>query len=796
MKEMKSFWLVALSVVAGVSVFSSSSEEESAEASTGPAFNMAAADTHWAFVPLVKPDIPLVDIGSGNEVDAFILENLQERGLKPNGPADKRSLIRRVTYDLIGLPPTFEEVQSFVVDESPDAYEKLVVRLLASPAYGERWARHWLDVARYADTKGRPNFRDGNRYSYAHTYRDWVIEAFNEDKPYDRFILEQLAADQLDLGEDNTDLAALGFLTLGRLFAKDNMIDDQIDAVTRGLQGLTVTCARCHDHKFDPIPTKDYYSLHGIFNSSKIPEEEELPVIRHPDNEEEYTSYLAEVARIQKKIDIRAEEVIDGWLLNELFHAGNFLASYEEAKTITDDLSVTGEFTVFAGTNNISPHILRSWIEYLETEEGRAHPVLTAWFEKYADSDREAGIEYYNQLFKDALNVEMEGNEAVREFLAEAGTPLNPDRKVVKVWIARKIREPQNAGDIMKERDEVEWTYPGVPFRAHVIADVPEPKDSPVYKRGNVATPGEIVPRRFLEIISRGKREPYSKGSGRLGLARDITNVENPLTARVFVNRVWGWHMGKEFVGTPSDFGVRTTEPVQVDLLNWLAASFIESGWSMKALHKLIVLSTTYQQSSSPNPDSVAADSENTLWHHFRKARLGFESMRDTLLEASGNLDRTMGGVQQDILDPTSNRRTVYSFFDRSEPPGIFRSFDHPSPAATSPRRFETIVPQQALFLMNSPFTIRQARSLANRILLEVGEDAETRIKQYYKVVYQREGTEEEIQSGVEYISAPGTNEETTSVGSSKNQELKDPLSKWALYAQALLLSNELIFVD
>jgi hypothetical protein len=791
MGKIASSLFVAICLAAGNDIGISSADEGAGH----PAFNMAAADTHWAFIPLQKPEVPSIDVVRGNEVDAFILKRLQERGLKPNGPADKRSLIRRVTYDLTGLPPTFEEVQSFVADDSPGSYEKLVDRLLASSAHGERWARHWLDVARYADTKGRPNFRDGNRYAYAHTYRDYVIEAFNEDKPFDRFILEQMAADHLDLGEDNRDLAALGFLTLGRVFAKDNFIDDQIDAITRGLQGLTVTCARCHDHKFDPIPTSDYYSLHGVFNSTEIPEKlEELPVIRHPEKEEDYVSYLAEVARIQKRIDDRADEVIAGWLLNERLHAGNFLDSYEEAKTIPDDLSVTGEFTVFAGINHVSPRILQLWIDYLETEDGRSHPVLKDWFEKYANSDREAGIKYYNQLFTDALDEELDDErlDVAREFLTEEGSPLNPDLEVVKIWIRRKIEEPQNAGDIMKERDAVEWTHPGAPIRAHIISDVTEPKDSPIYMRGNVATPGDVVPRQFLQIISKGARKPYSIGSGRLEFAQDLTSKENPLTARVFVNRVWGWHMGQEFVNTPSDFGVRTPEPEQIDLLNWLSATFIESEWSIKALHRKIVLSNTYQQSSTPNPESLAADSENTLWHHFPKARLGFEPMRDTLLAVSGNLDRTMGGVQEDIMDPMSNRRTVYSFLDRSEPPGIFRTFDHPSPAATSPKRFETIVPQQALFLMNSPFTITQAKFLADRIEREAEDNAESRIGGYYRAVYQREATDEELQTGLEFID----NFDALDRERSSDPDAGEWLNEWELYAQALLLSNELIFVD
>ena len=792
MRRRTKSWLVALSwTISGMSAYSSSTEP------LIPAYNMAVADTHWAFVPLKKPEVPPIDVKSGNEVDSFILNNLQIRGLAPNGPADKRSLLRRVTYDLTGLPPTFAEVQSFLADESPEAYEKVVERLLASPAYGERWARHWLDVARYADTKGRPNFRDGNRYSYAHTYRDYVIDAFNEDKPYDQFILEQIAADQLDLGEDNRELAALGFLTLGKLLAKDELIDDQIDVITRGLQALTVTCARCHDHKFDPIPTSDYYSLHGIFNSTETPEEEDLPVIRYPENKADYESYLAVAAKIQKRIDKIADRIIDDWLLKERLNAGVFLNIYEEAKTIEDDLSVTGDFTVFAQTNDVSPHTLRLWIDYLDTGEGRSHPVLQDWFEKYAESDREAGVRHYNELVRNALNDELEGYEDVRAFLADPGSPLNPDREVMRNdWLARKIREPEHAGDIMKERDELEWTHPGTPFRAHVVADVAEPKDSPIYKRGNVATPGEIVPRQYLEVLLGEDRKQYTKGSGRLDLAQEIVNSNNPLTARVFVNRVWGWHMGAPFVDTPSDFGVRTPEPVQIDLLNWLAASFIEYGWSIKTLHRWIVFSNTYRQSSKPHPESVRADPENALWHHFPKARLDFESMRDTLLSVSGNLNPKMGGVQKDILDPLSNRRTVYSFFDRSEPAGVFQTFDHPSPNATAPGRFETIVPQQALFMMNSPFTIRQGKFLANRISKEAGTDAEARIRQYYRVVFQREATEAEIQAGIEFIDNTQASPISMAARIKADPKAQEPLQPWELYAQALLSSNELLFLD
>lgn len=778
-----------LSFGVALSLLASSCMGYASTTQVDPAHNMAAADTHWAFLPLQKPELPSNHDGTGNAVDAFVLTKLRESGLEPNVRTDKRTLIRRVTYGLTGLPPTNEEVQAFLADSSADAYEQLVERLLASNAYGERWGRHWLDLARYADTEGRPNFTE-NRYPYSHTYRDYVIEAFNEDKPFDRFIMEQIAADQLDLGQDNSDLAALGFLTLGNSFfrKKDFIIDDQIDVITRGLQGLTVTCARCHDHKFDPIPTSDYYSLHGIFASSEVPEE--LPIIQRPKNEADYTAYLAEISRIQNEIDENTEELIDKWLRVERSRAGNFLGAVEKGKTISEEY----EFTVFAGNNRISPQILRLWIEYLETDEGRAHPVLKDWFEKYAETDPEAGIAHYNHLFTQALDEELEGFAEVRGFLAEPGTPLNPERAEIALWLERKIR--QDFKELHRDMEALAWTHPGTPYRAHVLADVPEPKNSAVYLRGNPKNPGEEVPRQYLEVLAGEERKPFSIGSGRLELARTIASAENPLTARVFANRVWGWHMGKEIVHTPSDFGVRTPEPVQLDLLNWLAASFIESGWSVKALHRSIVLSNTYQQSSRPNAEAVAADPENLLWHHFPRTRMDFESMRDTLLSVSGNLDRTMGGVQQDILDATSNRRTVYSYFDRTEPPGVFHTFDHPSPDATSPRRFETIVPQQALFLMNSPFAINQAKFLADRIDREAGDDARSRIRQYYRVVFQRDPTVEEIDTAIEFITSSEAAGGLVAARETSNPEGKEPLSGWELYAQTLLLSNELMFLD
>lgn len=755
----------------------------------GPAFDMAPADTHWAFVALEKPSVPTIE-GAASPVDAFILRELESRGMRQNAPSDRRSLIRRLSYDLIGLPPTAEEVEAFVADDSPEAYEKVVERLLASPAYGERWARHWLDVARYADTQGV--FR-GGRNAFGYAYRDYVVESFNEDKPYARFLLEQMVADQIELDEEE-DLAALGFLTLGRTFfgRKDYIIDDQIDVVTRGLQGLTVSCARCHDHKSDPIPTADYYSLHGIFNSSRNPEE--LPVIRYPDDDDEYRSYEDEFARIEAEIEKKANEVIDTFLVEERSLAGVYLSAVDEGRSIEDDEA----FVEFAGSKKINADVLRLWVDFLEMPEGRETPALADWFERDADGDVEAGVDAYNRRFELAAKGDESADPVAQAFLELEGSPLNPDREAVRKWIRRRIGG--QTGTLQRELEALDWTHPGAPIRAHALVDEERPKNSRIYNRGDKGNLGEEVPRQYLQILNTSGRVSYTEGSGRLQLAKEIVDAANPLTARVFANRVWGWHMGGHLVDTPSDFGVRTSEPVHLDLLNWLAATLIESDWSPKALHRAIVYSETYRQSSELNRKGMAEDPANTLWHSFNKTRLDFESMRDTMLAVSGNLDRTIGGLPVDITDSKTNRRALYAFIDRQDMPGVFRTFDHPSPDVSSPKRLETAVPQQALFMMNNPFVIEQAKQLAARVSEE--SDVVGRIDRLYRYAFQREPTAAERQDGLAFIEATEslgpyqTNNEPDSAVDEANEILEGGLDSWEQYAQALLQSNELIFLD
>jgi mono/diheme cytochrome c family protein len=624
---------------------------------------------HWAFQPVKKPSLPAVKKSDWVQtpIDAFVLAGLEAKGLAPAPAADRRILIRRVTQDLHGLPPTPEEVAAFEADRSPDAYARLIDRLLASPRYGERWGRHWLDVARYADSKGYV-FNEERRYPFAYTYRDYVIRAFNEDLPYDQFVLQQLAADQLPLGEDKRPLAALGYLTLGRRFLNNihDIIDDRIDVTMRGLQAMTVGCARCHDHKFDPIPQKDYYSLYGVFASSVEPKE--LPLIAMPDQSADWAAFEKELAK------------------------------------------------------------------------------------------RKAEVEKYREAHKDEL---AKGNRKFRDGLRAL-------RKQVEQWQA---------------------TSPVAPPRAMVLIDKAMPQTPHVFLRGNPNNVGPEVPRQFLEVVAGEKRQPFRQGSGRLEMARAIADRDNPLTARVLVNRVWLHHFGAGLVRTPSDFGLRGDPPTHPELLDWLAATFVDNGWSIKKLHRLIMLSSTYQQASGGERRLLEMDPDNRLLAHMNRRRLDFEAMRDSLLFVAGRLDTTMGGRAVELTTaPFSRRRTVYGFIDRQNLPGLFRTFDFASPDASTPQRYTTTVPQQALFLMNSPFVIEQARHFLQRPDVAEQTKDEAKIKRMYQLAYGRAAEADEIEMGLRFLAEARKNADA------KKAAL--PLPAWEQYAQVLLLSNEFAFVD
>jgi len=667
---------------------------------------------HWAWQPLNKPEIPQVkdSTWARSPIDNFILAKLDEKQLKPNALADKRTLIRRATFDLIGLPPTPEEVEEFIKDDSADAFAKVVDRLLASPHYGERWGRHWLDVARYSDTKGQVRRqREDFHYPFAWSYRDYVIRSFNDDKPYNVFVIEQLAADKLPATARNpTNLAALAFLTVGDRFMgmPNDIINDRIDVVTKGFLGLTVTCARCHDHKFDPIPTRDYYSLHGVFASCVEPVNE--PVISKIVSGPEYSDYY------KKRMELEREKETFEVKFREMRRARN-----------------------------------REGLKELQREQ-RQNQAKTA---------------------------------------------------------------------------RLEMTHPAAPARAMVLEDLRKPHDSAVFIRGEAGNKGPIVPRQFLEILSGPNRLPFTNGSGRLDLAHAVVNKETGITPRVMMNRIWLHHFGEGLVPTPDDLGTSSERPSHPELLDYLAARFVEESWSIKKMHRLIMLSSVYMQSSANNSRYAQIDPANRLLWRANIRRLEFEPLRDSLLAIGGTLDTNMFGRPVELeQEPFSTRRTIYGYIDRSDVSDVLINFDFANPDLPSGRRYETTVPQQALFLMNSPLVIETAKKLVTLAGFNSCTDDETRVNFLYERIWQRQPRPDELKLALDFISAGSSQEKAPVVetstelvsndlgekkrfgpGQGPRQQFRKgpgfrkkraPLKIWEEYAHALLQANETSFVN
>ena len=743
------------------------------------------AKKHWAFQPVSSPAVPATRTAgwAKTEVDAFILAALEAKNLKPQPEADRRTLIRRATFDLLGLPPTPEEVEAFEKDKDPQAYEKVIDRLLASPRYGERWARHWLDVARYSDTKGYV-FQEERRYPFAYTYRDWAIEAFNADLPYDQFILQQLAADRLPLGEDKRPLAAMGFLTVGRRFLNNiaDITDDRIDVVTRGFMALTVGCARCHDHKYDPIPTKDYYSLYGVFVSSNEPKD--LPVL---------TSYAKDAKAVEyEKILEKLKGDVEAFKKTRLEEK---LKGLRSAKSIADHLMAAREWTGgdddkalrdFAQKRDLSSGGIQRWRERLKKKDAifklwlaldekdlaksvsldGVHPKIAEAFKTPPASLREAADRY------GAVLAAGEKDEALKKVLFGPDAPCDVPLADLEKLYNRKDRDEHRAKE--KKIEEHKASHPGAPAHAMVMVDNPKPTTPRVFIRGNPANPGPEVPRRFLSCVAGENAPPFVDGSGRLELAKAIASPGNPLTARVMVNRLWTLHFGQGLVRTPSDFGLRSDPPSHPDLLDFLARRFSgELKWSLKGLHRLLTTSAVYRQRADGDPAYVAVDPDNKLLWKMNRRRLEFEALRDSLLAVAGRLDTTLGGRPEPLVtNPTvkqkmnaetitnegggdasqdvySRRRAIYLFVDRQNLPQTMRFFDFASPDQHSPQRFVTTVPQQALFLMNNPFVLEQSRHLAAR----AGEgDVASKIHALHRILFGRAATADELAGGRRFL--------------------------------------------
>jgi hypothetical protein len=793
-----------------------------------------AARSHWAYRPIRRPAVPPT-LNAGwprDPVDSFVLAKLEASGLTPAPPADRRTWLRRVYFDLVGLPPTAREIADFESDTTPDADARVVDRLLASPRYGERWGRHWLDVARYANTKdGVLMYGDDRIRPFAYTYRDYVIRAFNEDLGFDQMVLDQLAADVVAPRDQPWRLAAMGFLTLGKGFDNNihDQIDDRIDVVTRGLLGLTVSCARCHDHKYDAIPTADYYSFYGIFASCEAPLE--LPMTDRPDVHRKPTEF--EKKAEAKRREIRQFLEAQYKLLSETARRRTPDYLVRAATTPPDPLE-TAIFYLSLAPEDLRPQIVARWRVFLRGRSRPDDPVFGPWHDLMALNDGElaAKARFVIDRWRGRPAGTRPGqlNPIVAEVLAKAAlkcradvarlygelirrvddedrkapptisdAPEDPARRQIRMILADQDSpayfpetqifhyisrgEKDGYGKMLVDLDKMIVQAPDPWPRAMVLYDAPELYEPRVFVRGNPSQPGEHVPRQFLRVLAGPRRQPFPHGSGRLDLARAITDRDNPLTARVIVNRVWMHHFGEPLVSTPSDFGTRSTPPSHPELLDFLADRLRQEGWSLKALHRLLVLSKTYRQSSSDRPDCRKVDPENRLIWHVPRRRLDMEAMRDTLLLVAGRLDGRMGGRAVDVAgDPLNRRRTVYGLIDRQSLPAMFRAFDFASPDQSAERRPRTTVPQQALYSMNAPFVIEQARALAARPDVGAAGSTEDRIGALYRATLARSATPDELRAAARFVATEASGRST--------------LSRWDQLAQVLLMTNEFLFVD
>jgi cytochrome c553 len=653
----------------------------------------------WAFQPVKAVAPPAVKNAAWplTPVDRFILAGLEAKGLTPVPPADRRTLIRRVTFDLTGLPPTPEEIDAFLKDATPEAFARVVDRLLASPAYGERWGRHWLDVVRYADTAG-----DNSDYPIPqmYRYRNWVIDAFNADMPYDRFVREQLAGDLMPAASEQgrqRKLIATGYLANSRRHGSYEdarypwhlTIEDTLDNFGKAFLGLTLGCARCHDHKFDPLSAEDYYGLYGFFSSTRYP----WPGI--------------ELDRVQRDlIPLAPPEVVE--------------------------------------------------------KETKARQ------QKLAELD--------------AAIKKLEGDKAGQAYM-----------------------------DAKKERD----LFAKQPLPFEVVYAVTDGRNEPKKRIGQVGDvrlqikgepdlAGKMVRRGFPAILGGQKLAPEVKGSGRLELAGWLTDPANPLTARVMVNRIWQHHFGQGLVATPNNFGKQGRPPTHPALLDYLARQFMDNGWSVKAVHRQILLSRVYQLASDDHEGNLKIDAANdSLWRHPRR-RLDAEAIRDALLAVSGNLDRTPGGphpfpeqVKWDFTQHkpfkavyASNRRSVYLMTQRIQRHPFLGLFDGADTNASTAERPTSTTPLQALFLMNDPFVHEQARKFAARLLAEAPDD-DGRVGRGFVLAFGRPPTAEEREQARHFLAQVGDRLQAAGVPADRR-----PARAWESFARVLFLSNEFVYVQ
>ncbi|MCW1887267.1 DUF1549 and DUF1553 domain-containing protein [Luteolibacter flavescens] len=692
-----------------------------------------AEEKHWAYVPPVKADV------AGHPVDALLAKAWERSKLQPAKPAAPRQWLERAAFTLTGLAPTDEQLRR--IEASPDdaTWRALIDELLASPAYGERWARHWMDVARYADTRGY-NFDQDNRYPFAYTYRNWLIKAFNDDLPYDRFVKLQIAADLLVDRPDHPDLAALGFLTVGLRGGPVETIDDRVDVVTRGFLSSTVSCARCHDHKTDPITMRDYYSLYSIFDHTEEPEDK--PVIGAAEDEAAFQAYQAESAKLDEQDRAVRQQIVDHVRSKEALPNYLELAWLARKEDWNHGKATSEGFK----RNRLRPNALMRWKDFLgENAEGER---LKRWLgEMDAAADDNARKALCEALAGEWLAAG-EGSE-LAGLTAKEGCPLNYD--VDRISNFMDVEDGNQRRARIGAKSKLMMEHPGSPPRAMTLSDKGQWGQAVIFERGNPAARGESFDRQWMSFLGGGK---YADGmSPRLSLAEKITDPANPLTARVIVNRTWAWHFGAP-LAEPGDFGPQTLRPELLELLDTLAVSFLEKGQSMKELHRLLLTSQAFRLGAEGAAENDAIDQANTKFWKWNRRRLDFETMRDRVLASSGALqtDRT-GGRSINLDDPPADtRRSLYAFVDRYALPGTFVSFDLPHPDHHSPKRVETTVPQQALYFLNGPMVIRQAEKLASDERFKALPDDRARLEWVYRTLFRRAPAEEEMQAALDWI--------------------------------------------
>lgn len=775
----------------------------------------------WSFKPVADPPLPEVRTAGWVQtpIDAFVLAKLEANGLQPAPRADKRTLIRRVTFNLTGLPPTPREVEAFLADESSDAFKKVVERLLDSPAYGVRWGRHWLDVARYADSNGLDeNLAFGNAWRY----RDYVVNAFNSDKPFNRFLVEQLAGDLVPEANQETKTAT-GFLVLGaKVLAEPDReklemdtIDEQLDATGKAFLGMTLGCVRCHDHKFDPVKQTDYYALAAIFKSTKTFGDTNTGAIKHW---REYSFASKEELDKLKDVD---KLIADKKAAAAAFRSSATTKLRDEARAKATEYLVAAagfdpsmpltQVEAIAKPLGLHPRILHHCRLHLAYHGD--DPFFTRWHELAATGDA-AGIEkHYRPLFSEAETALAAAKKANPKTSTLEDKSLEPARAALydTAGFLAVPPKPEFAFDAVtlaeyhRLADEARIVESSAADAAGAmgVSDGIVRKELPIHIRGNHRNLGKAVAREFPDVMRTSSVRPILpvNQSGRLELAQWMASTEHPLTARVYVNRLWRWHFGAGIVASTENFGRLGDRPSHPELLDWLARHFMENGWSTKEMHRLILASSVYQMAST-HPSETAAnqiDAENRLLWKFRLQRLEAEQIRDAILAVSGRLDESLGGKsvplrnRQFVFDHTSIdhtkydslRRALYLPVIRNNVYTLFEQFDFPDPTMPTGNRNSTVVAPQALLMMNSDLVMDSADEMA-RQLLDYSQDKAARIQSAYERTLGRPASDPEMQRVLAFV-----DELTSAEASNKDHERR----AWALFCQSLLASNEFIYL-